>query len=440
MKLSWCKALLGSYCLIAIAMTAGCGGGAGDAVQGPALTTVGSSQSRNLSPAAAPATESALAAAVNALGVDLLQRTDAGDNAVVAPFPASLPLALLRAGSAGATRSALEGVLHLSGATTDVDTGFNALDLALQGRLNLAAAGGGGWTESLSGWTQARYGYRLSYLDALALNYGFRSSPADFASATQAASGTVTQWLLQNGAVAQSYYATQDTRLVLGGAVQLSAPWPAPFDPALTQPGGFELLDQSVKQVSFLHKSALLDQASGDGYRAFALPLAGGQQFLVVLPDQGRFAELQTALSAGRWQQIALSLVPAQVALALPSFSVASSLSLDLGAAATRGVADFSAIDGTHDLFVSASSHSSRLSLDATGLRARAVTLLTLEDAQPQTWGDSGFFSSTDGNANYNAPPLELTLGRPFLFALRDTLSGTLLFLGRVLDPGAAAP
>ena len=440
MKLSNLARITGLLLLVSVPWCAGCGKGASGgngAAGGSTLSTVPSSQSRNLAPVSAPATESTLVGAVNAFGVDLLANSPADAlTTVVTPFSASFALAQLRAGAAGTTLSSINDVLHISGATLGVDASFNALDLAIRNSLSLASAGGASY-ESVVGWTQAGYGFRLSYLDNLAENYGLVTGSADFAHSA-AAFAPVDQWTWNAANVSASYSGSPNTRFLLGGSVKLSLPWQAPFDPALTAPGWFRLLDLSFAQVNFLHLNAFVNQAAGDGYLALALPLVGGQQFLAVLPAQGRFAEIQAGLSADRWQQIAQSLAPAQADLALPVFSATTSLALDLGVAATRGSADFSGVDGSTDLFVSAASHASRFALTGAGLEAGSVTLLELEDAVPQTWtapggGDSVFDSS---DISISIPPqVTITLGRPFLFAVRDTQTGTFLFLGRVLDP-----
>ena len=419
--------------VLVLPLFAGCGN---NSVGVSEFSTSSSAKSRNLAPASTSASETAVVGAINELGVDLLHKAeDLAGNAVVTPFSASFALAQLRAGAAGTTRGAIEGVMHLPSSVTDVDTVFNALDLSLRSRLDHYVIGLMSY-EFVAGWTQTGYGYRVSFLDNLAENYGITTGQADFARPLDAAYGSISSWSWHTAGFAAPAL-SGDTRLVLGGATQLPLSWQDPFDPAQTSTGTFQLTDSSLENVRFLQKTAVIGKANGDGYVALALPFTWGQQFLIILPDQGRFAEIETTLTAARWQQISQSLTPALLNLALPVFTITSSIGLDLGVAQTKGSADFSGIDGTKDLFVSAAIHTSTLTIDAAGLTARALTMHALDDGIPETWaspgGGSGFIVSQTNTGPVSAE--NLILGRPFLFAVRDATSGVLLLLGRVIDP-----
>lgn len=419
--------------VLVLPLLAGCGKSAGGVSE---YSTSNSAKSRNLAPASTSASETAVVGAINELGVDLLHKAeDLAGNAVVTPFSASFALAQLRAGAAGTTRGAIEGVMHLPNSVTDVDAVFNALDLSLRSRLDHSVIRLLSY-EFVAGWTQTGYGYRVSFLDNLAENYGITTGQADFARTLDAAYGSISSWSWHTAGFSPTSL-SQDTRLVLGVATQLPLSWQDPFDPAQTSTGTFQLMDSSLENVRFLQKTAVISKANGDGYVALALPLTLGQQFLIVLPDQGRFAEIEATLTAARWQQISQSLAPTMLNLALPVFTITSSINLDLGVAQTKGSADFSGIDGTKDLFVSAAIHASTLTIDAAGLRAGALTMHALDDAIPETWtapgGSNGVIIS---QTNTDPVPAEnLILGRSFLFAVRDTASGVLLLLGRVIDP-----
>lgn len=414
-------AVLFSVAMLMSGLTVGCGKGAGDSGE---FTTGNSSKSRKLVPDTTRSSESAVVTAVSALGSDLI--SEQSGNTVVAPFSAAQMLAALRAGAVGQTRTGLNAVMHLSDDVAGVDAAFNSLDLAISNRT-------AGYSFSAAGWSQTRYGYRLSYLDNLAENYGLTTQSLDFAFATTTAMEAVNRWARQADAPLLPTL-SQDTRLVLAGALQLNTAWEDPFDPALVQTGPFQLLIGEEVQVPFLRRSGQIRQAQGDGYLAFELPLTGGQQFLAVLPDQ-LLDDFEASLTAQRWQQIDASLVPVQTDLAIPSFSITRSLELNLRSASSRGGADFSEIDGSRELFVSLATHITTISVGATGLSADSFTFFALEGAPPQnTTGSNGYYDFVL-TAQHPFPVATVTLSRPFLFAVRDKATGALLFLGRVVDP-----
>lgn len=427
----------GIFGLLLALQISGCGGSNGS---GPTIVSTESSiKARTLAPAPEPATERAVVTAVNAFGADLLGRLDS--NAVVAPFSAALPLARLRSGAGGTTLAAINEVMHLTGTGSGVDPAFNGLDLGISTRIGASSLGGELSLASVRGWAQARYGYLITYLDALAENYGLKPVRTDFALAHYVAKGTITDWAFQaSGLTEDELVTSQDTRLVLGDAVRLNAEWADPFDRALTETGWFQS-DSAEVQVPFLRKTTVVRQTAGDGYSAVELPLAGGGlRFLAVVPDAGRYTEIQGRLTAEWLGQVVAAMAPVTADLALPKFNIVSEVQMGLGFAAVRDVADFSAIDGTKDLFVSSTLHRSKFSVTEAGIQAGSITLVALDDSHPDTWTDPnspGYYNSGFVFAQQSLPsePASIILGRPFLFALRDSVSGTLLFLGRVMNP-----
>jgi serpin B len=74
---------------------------------------------------------------------------------------------------------------------------------------------------------------------------------------------------------------------------------------------------------------------------------------------------------------------------------------------------------GTRDLCISAVLHKAFVSVDEAGTEAAAATAVIVgETAVP---GQSA----------------EVTVNRPFIFLIRDIETGSILFVGRVLNPGA---
>jgi serpin B len=79
--------------------------------------------------------------------------------------------------------------------------------------------------------------------------------------------------------------------------------------------------------------------------------------------------------------------------------------------------ADFSGMDGTRNLYISDVIHKAFVSVDEGGTEAAAATAVIIAELSVQV------------------PELEMKIDSPFIYAIRDNETGSILFLGRVMDP-----
>ena len=163
---------------------------------------------------------------------------------------------------------------------------------------------------------------------------------------------------------------------------------------------------------------------SGTGYQGARLPYVGGTTSMVlIVPDAGTFDAFEAGLTFDALEAILTPGTTTQYALSMPRFKVDTALSLKtaLGAlgmtdAFQDGVADFSGIDGRRDIVLSAVIHQAMIAVDEQGTEAAAATAVI-------------------GGVTGGAVVDPLVVDRPFIYAIRDNATGTILFLGRVLDP-----
>jgi len=174
-----------------------------------------------------------------------------------------------------------------------------------------------------------------------------------------------------------------------------------------------------------MHGGGFLQYAVGDGWQAVDLPYVGGElSMLVIVPDD--LAAFEGGLPEAALDEIVAELGGREVVLGLPTFGTDSQLELsDVLAAlgmptAFTDAADFSGITTEEPLHVSAVVHQANIDVDEKGTEAAAATAVMV--------AASGMPTDT----------VQLTVDRPFLFALRDVPSGAVLFLGRIGDPSAS--
>ncbi len=392
-----------------------------------------SSKERIAHPQAAAADLDRLQRDTREFALDLYGQLRAKEgNLFYSPYSISLALAMTYAGARGETERQMAQALSFSLPQARLHPAFNALSASLEkpheqsakeedGELTLNIAN--------SLWGQEGFPFQAEFLDTLAQNYGAGMRAVDYGQPEQARE-LINDWVAEETRekiqdLIPAGVLTPLTRLVLANAIYFKAAWQVPFEERLTAMEDFTLLDGETVQVETMRQAEMLAYASGDGYQAVELPYAGGSAVMVVLlPDAGRFTEFEDALDAERVGAVLTDLEPRQVELSLPKFKIESSFSLKDALSALgmpdafdRDKADFSGMTGRADLYISEAVHKAFVDVNEAGTEAAAATavIMTLKSMPLE--------------------PVVVRVDRPFIFFILDQESGTILFLGRVLDP-----
>jgi serpin B len=375
-----------------------------------------------------------VAAANRAFALDLYHMLkDSGpDNLLYSPHSISVALAMTYAGARGETEAQMAKALRFTLDQERLHPAFNGLDLLLESRGEGAEGQDGeGFRLHVVNalWGQKGYGFEDAFLDDLAQNYGAGLRLVDYRKATEAARKVINAWvseqteeriqdLIPAGAL------DADTRLVLTNAIYFNAAWMIPFAESRTADAPFFRLDGSQVTVPMMGQQESLGHVVGDGYQAIDLLYSGGElSMTILLPDEGHFEGFEASLDADQLEAIFESLRRQEVALTMPKFEFESEFSLpdalrQLGMVdAFTSDADFSGMTGNRDLSISDVLHKAFVSVDENGTEAAAATAVIMKlTAAP-------------------AMPIEVNVDRPFVFLIRDIETGTVLFVGRVLDP-----
>jgi serpin B len=210
------------------------------------------------------------------------------------------------------------------------------------------------------------------------------------------------------------------TRLVLVNALDFQGAWAQPFSTNGTRALPFHPLEGSAREVRMMSGGSGA-RMTGEGFSALALSYVGEDfRMLLVVPDAGRFAEVEARLSTRFLEDVRSRLRGASLDVNLPRFQVDSSLPLvptlrALGMKdAFTSVADFSGMSRTDALEISSVHHKGFVAVDEAGTVASAATEVSV------------------GTPSIPEPFL---VDRPFFFTLEHVKTGSVLFLGRVISP-----
>ncbi|MFW5713189.1 MAG: serpin family protein, partial [Brevefilum sp.] len=274
--------------------------------------------------------------------------------------------------------------------------------------------------------------FKAAFLDILARNYGAGMYNVDYQSDAEGAREAINQWieneteekikdLIPPGVL------TDLTRLVLANAIYFNGSWRYTFDEDATEPAPFTLLDGSEVSVDMMKLSGeRLAYTDGDDYKAVRLPyLSPDFVMTIFVPDENGFEEFETALDAEKIESITSELMMQPVNLQMPKFDYETSTNakeplsaLDMAEAFNSELADFSGMTEVERLYISDVLHKATITVDEEGTEAAAATvvIMTAESAAPDE-------------------PISLIIDRPFLFMIQHEPTGTILFMGRVLQP-----
>lgn len=383
-----------------------------------------------------------LVAGNNAFAFDLyaqIAATHDGENLLFSPYSISQALAMAYAGGRGNTEAQMAEVLHFDLGQEVLHSTFNALTTDLQSRadepipmvedgqrlqLNIANAI----------WGQDGYPFRAEYLDLLDQTYAAPLRLVDFRADPEGARELVNAWVEDETEekikdIVPPNTFNEATRLVLANAIYFNASWATIFPEFLTSDQPFFLLDDTEITVSMMNSQERRQYASGEGYQTVAVPYLGGDMaMLLFVPDSGAFAEFEASFTPEMLNATIASMEMKTVNLSLPRFTYGFAVGLGdalrelgMGDAFAGGLADFTGIYEPEGdpLFISDVLHKAFIAVDEEGTEAAAATVVTFEAT----------------TALMPTDIVELKIDRPFIYAIYDFKTGSVLFMGRVLNP-----
>jgi serpin B len=335
------------------------------------------------------------------------------------------------AGARGETESQMAQTLHFL-PQDQLHPAFNALDLQLAERGKAPSEDETPLQLDIANavWAEQTYPFLQSFLDTIALNYGAGIRLADFINQYEAVRKEINNWvsdqteakikdLIPEGVL------DSDTRMALVNAIYFKADWLSPFNADSTRDAPFHLLDGSEVTVPTMNQDAFIPYAKGDGWQAIELAYQGETAAMdIIVPDEGRFEEVESSLDYETASAILSNLQPTSVTLSLPKFKFESEFgladqlkALGMPDAFDPHIADFSGMSERNDLYISAVLHKAFVAVDEKGTEAAAATAVIV------------------GVTSAPVFDVTLTVDRPFIFLIRDIPTGQILFVGRVLNP-----
>jgi len=352
-------------------------------------------------------------------------------NLALSPYSISSALAMTCAGARGDTARQMEQTLHFDQSKTDLHALFARLDTALK-----AAQGSNELSMANSLWPQEKYPFRAEFLNLLKKDYGATVTPLNYEQEAEQARVTINQWVDDKtrhkiAEIIGPRVLTGLTRMVLVNAIYFKGTWATPFPESATRPDKFYAKPDTTVPVPFMHKRGSFSYGENDQLQLLALPYVGRRLEMIILLPRSRdgMGQLENSLTAASLSAWTSGMRDQQVNVALPKFKMSSGFALGeaLRALGMKDAfdpdrADFSGMDGnSHWLYISAVLHKAFVDVNEKGTEAAAATAVVV---------------MARGLARPVEPPREFRADHPFLFLIRDSTTGSILFMGRVAKPG----
>lgn len=365
-----------------------------------------------------------------AFALDLYSRLkDEDGNLFFSPYSISVALAMTYAGARENTAQQMSQTLRFSLDPQRLHPAFEKLEERLEalqeeGNVQLEIAN--------SLWPHKSYPILEEYIGLVKKYYGVKITPLDYAADTEAARRIINEWVEEK---------TKDkikdmigpgvldalTRLVLVNAIYFKGNWADQFEEELTKDAPFHPLSGESIEVPMMKQQETFGYAEHEDLQILQMPYAGDEMsMLVLLPkNMDGLANLQSVLSKENLEKWIKSIRKKEVLVFLPKFKVTSQFRLD-EALASMGMtdafspekADLSGIDGEpHRLYIGAVIHKAFVDVNEEGTEAAASTAV-------------GF-----ALASMPEPVPTFRADHPFIFMIRDNNTGSILFMGRIVDP-----
>ena len=377
-----------------------------------------------------------------AFALDLYNKLkeDKSDNLFFSPYSLSTALAMTYAGAKGETAKQMARVLHFPQAHTQLDQAFQLL----QSQINAAQA-----QENIelnianALWGQEDYPFLDSFKNDIQKYYGAKLESVDFKTAYQNLHEDINTWvenqtqhkiknLIKPGVL------NNLTRLVLVNAIYFKGNWASPFDGDNTENAPFWVNPNNSITVPLMNQKNYFGYMNNNSFQVLELPYAVNQNagrfgdfndndlsMIILLPKaRDGIAQVEGLLSVGKLEKWLEHLRWQKVKVFLPRFKINTGFelsktlkSMEMPDAFNESQANFSGMDGAKKLAITSVIHQAFVDVNEKGTEAAAATAVIM------------------GTRGMSPPPPTFRADHPFIFLIRHNSSGSILFMGRVINP-----
>jgi len=359
----------------------------------------------------------------NDFGIDLFTRTAAAEpgNLMLSPLSASAALTMLLNGADGDTRGQIRDMLGYDAGMTDDDINKAYQSLVSQllkadKKVSLAIAN--------AIFYRQHFPFKTPFLNTMASDFDATVKGLDFDS--QSAVDTINRWASDNTNKKIPKVIDGISRemvMFIMNALYFKGDWTDQFKKSDTRKMPFRLDNGTTVDVDMMKGRVGVIRHYNDEYSAVELPYGRKNFSMVIIVPRGTLQEFYQGFTAGTWSTLTASLDNGEwfrTDVNMPKFSFEYEKilndqlkSLGMTDAFADGLADLSGISDA-DLFVSFVKQNTFIEVNEEGTEAAAVTTVGVEAT--------------------SAPPA-FTVDKPFIFAIRERTTNTLLFIGGVTNP-----
>jgi serpin B len=377
-----------------------------------------------------PADTASVVAGNTRFALDLYRRLRTAEgNIFFSPYSISTALAMTYAGAGDSTRRQMAETLHFMPDGQKLHPAFFAIQSQIRqeqekGALELRIAN--------ALWVEKNFLLSRTFTDLTGRYYEAALKTVDFAQAREKSRLAINAWveektknkiqeLLKPGVLDSA------TRLVLTNAIYFKGSWAHRFKADRTKEEQFWTTPGAAVMAPMMNGQDEFGYLEDETLQALDMPYAGDSLSMVVLLPRAvdGLKGLEDMLSAEELTARLNGIRKREVRVCMPKFTmtVQFELAKTLGAMgmpeAFSESADFSGMTGGKDLFISAVAHKAFVEVNEEGTEAAAATGVAMRlTAAP-------------------APPPLFRADHPFIFLIRHKPSGSILFLGRVVNPSS---
>jgi len=365
----------------------------------------------------------------NNFGLDFFQKVatdNTTDNIMVSPLSVALALGMTYNGSGGTTREAMKETLKLGNMTDEeINSSYKSIIdqlLKLDPKVILNIAN--------SIWYKLNFPVQNDFISLNKEYYYAEVNELDFYSPD--VKNIINGWVNEatKGLIPSIIdNIPPDAVMYLINAIYFKGVWTYEFDPEDTKERDFYTENGTSQKVDMMQLEGDIMYTGNDLFDAISLPYGDGQfNMFIMLPKSGKkTGDIVEALNNDNWNTWLNSLGKRKVVVKLPKFKFEffrllndDLTNMGMGVAFDPDNADFSGINPDRELYISRVLHKTFIEVNEEGTEAAAVTAVEI--------GETAY--------NPNEPTVVyFTADHPFIFAIRENSSGTILFMGRVNLP-----